>query len=158
MPLNAVLSGPMMLKYGLTGAGWATVTLECGDQTVEMTASYLHDSLSQLARAARDLGKTGSESVVFMDEPGEHHLLLRQANDEVAEVEVVWFDDWKSWNEPVGPAQRKLLGVVRVAEFREQVISELRRLLHENGEEGYRKKWIQHDFPVEELRELEAAG
>jgi hypothetical protein len=37
-------------------------------------------------------------------------------------------------------------------------LSELQRLLHENGEAGYRKKSVEHAFPSEEMRELEEAG
>jgi hypothetical protein len=31
-------------------------------------------------------------------------------------------------------------------------------LLRENGEAGYREKWVEHDFPAAEMRELEEAG
>ena len=148
----------MKLHYGLEEAGWATVTVECGTERVEMAASYLHDSLRNLASAVKDLSTTESQAVVFMDEPGEHQLLLRRAEDSIVELEVLWFEDWKSWNLSVGPPTRKLAGSAPLLEVRNQVISELCRLLKENGEEGYRKKWIEHDFPIEELRALEAAG
>ncbi len=45
----------MRLHYELENAGWASVTVECGDQRVEISASYLHDSLRDLASAARAL-------------------------------------------------------------------------------------------------------
>ena len=148
----------MKRQEGLEESGWATVTVECGTERVEMAASYLHYTLRNLASAVRDLSTTESQSVVFMDEPGEHHLLLRRVGDSIVELEVLWFEDWKSWNLAAGPPMRKLAGSAPLPEVRNQVISELSRLLKENGEEGYRKKWIEHDFPIEELRALEAAG
>jgi hypothetical protein len=129
----------MRLNYGLENAGWATVTLECGDQRVEMTASYLHDSLRDLTAAASALATGAAEArVVFMDEPGEHELILRRAAGDTVEVEVLWHDDWKSWNMSNSPATRKLLGSSTVAHLRGQVLSELKRLLREHGEAGYR--------------------
>jgi hypothetical protein len=149
----------MRLHYGLEDAGWATVTLECGDQRVEMAACYLHDSLRDLASAARALMAGASEAVVvFMDEPGEHELIMRRVGEGAVEIEVLWYDDWKSWKAHSGRAQRRLHGTTTVAHVRGQVLSELQRLLHENGEAGYRKKSVEHAFPSEEMRELEEAG
>lgn len=109
----------------------ATVTLQCADQRVEMTASYLHDSLRDLASAARALvGGAAEVRVLFMDEPGEHELILRRAGEDAVEVEVLWYDDWKSWKMHAGQGKRKLFGSTSVA----------------------------HDSPAAEMRELEGAG
>jgi hypothetical protein len=149
----------MRLNYGLHNAGWATVTLECTDQRVEMAASYLHDSLRDLALAAKSLRAGSPEvTVVFMDEPGEHELVLRRGDGDAVTVEVWWHDDWKSWKMSSSPGTRKLFGSTTVAHVRGQVLSELQRLLRENGETGYREKWGEHAFPTEELRQLEEAG
>jgi hypothetical protein len=149
----------MRLNYGLHNAGWATVTLECADQRVEMAASYLHDSLRDLASAAQALSAGASEvRVLFMDEPGEHELVLRRGTGDTVAVEVWWHDDWKSWKMSSSPGTRRLFGSSTVAQVRDQVVSELKRLLRENGETGYREKWVEHGFPAEELRQLEEAG
>ena len=88
----------MRLSYDLEDAGWATVTVECGEQKVQMTASYLHDSLRELVSAARALVSNVTEStVVFMDEPGEHQMVLRRISDEEVDLEILWYDDWQSW-------------------------------------------------------------
>jgi hypothetical protein len=90
--------------------GWATVTFECGDQGVEMTASYLHDSLQGLASAARAIAKGETEAtVVFMDEPGEHQMVLRRITDADVEMEIMWYDDWRSWKMHDGPGRRRLI-------------------------------------------------
>jgi len=148
----------MRLNYALEDAGWATVSLECGEQRVEMTASYLHDSLRDLASAAKAIAAGRPEvRVVFMDEPGEHQLVWRRMAGDTVEVEVLWYDDWKSLELSNSKGVRKLLGATTVAQVRGQVLSELQRLLRENGEAGYREKWVEHDFPAEQLRELEEA-
>ena len=33
-----------------------------------------------------------------------------------------------------------------------------RRVLHGQGEEGYREQWVEHPFPTADLRALEAHG
>src|SRR5260370_33483703 len=149
----------MRLHYGLEDAGWATVTLESADQRVEMAASYLHDSLRDLASAARALvGGAAEVRVVFMDEPGEHELIMRRASATAVDVEILWHGHLESWKMEGGQGKRKLLGSTSVADVRGQILSELKHLLHENGEAGYRRKWVEHDFPVAEMRELEEAG
>ena len=158
-PFDHIVVRTMRLHYELHDAGWATVTLECGDQKVEMTASYLHDSLRDLASAARALSSGAAEArVVFMDEPGEHQMLVRRTNDKDLELEILWYDDWQSWKMHDGPGTRRLLGRTSVAHVRGQVLSELRRLLRENGESIYLEKWAEHPFPMAEMRDLEEAG
>lgn len=148
----------MRLHYDLQDAGWATVTVECGDQKVEMTASYLHDSLRDLASAARALMSSETQAtVVFMDEPGEHQMVLRRINDKEVDLEITWYDDWRSWKMHEGPGRRRLSGKTTIAHVRGQVLSELRRLLDENGETGYLGKWGQHPFPIAEMLDLEQA-
>jgi hypothetical protein len=149
----------MRLTYGLEAHGWATVTLECSQQTVRMAASYLHDSLRDLASAARAVAMGAAEvKVIFMDEPGEHELIIRRTGEGTVEIEVVWYEGWKSWGMYSGTGQRRLLATTSIAHVRGQVFSELTRLLREYGEDGYRERWGEHGFPLSEMRDLERAG
>ena len=149
----------MRLNYGLERAGWATVTVDCADQHVEMAASYLHDSLRHLAAAAIALVAGAREAkVIFMDEPGEHELILSRGAGDTVEIAVWWYDDWKSWNMSAYPGVRRLHGSTTVAHVRGQVLSELTRLFRDYGEAGYREAWVEHGFPTAEMRELERAG
>lgn len=50
------------LKYNLKEAGWADVEIRSGEERVEIVVSYLHDTLRELAEAARALSK-GSDLV-----------------------------------------------------------------------------------------------
>lgn len=148
----------MRIDYVLDGYGWATATVGLGGDAVAMTASYLHDSLGQLANATLELAAGGEEAaVVFMAEPGEHHLILRRAGDAVA-VEVLWFEDWASWDMfPPDRYKLVLAGACPLAVFREQVVAALDRVLAEFGVAGYRAKWGEHDFPVATLERLKHA-
>ncbi len=119
-----------------------------------MTASYLHDSLWDLASAARAF-RDGADSVtcVFMDEPGEHHLTFRRLSDTEAEVRIDWYSDWKSWG-TTASAEPRLRARTRPAHIAGQVLSAMRRILETHGEAGCRAQWINHDSPSDEYRPL----
>jgi hypothetical protein len=135
--------------YVLDGAGWATATVLVSGHEVAIVVSYLHDSLGQLADAILELEAGQQEAtVVFMSEPGEHHLVFRRIGDSVA-VEVRWFKDWASWG--MYPPERYEIVAVGTSPFavvREQVVAALNRVLAEHGVEGYKAKWVEHEFPV----------
>jgi hypothetical protein len=143
------------LTYELEGAGWATARIQDGDSHMDVTVSYLHDSLRELAEAACALlSGAHSARVVFMDEPGEIHLVLDRVDD-VLRCEARWFEDWSSWG--MHPADRfKVVfsGVTTVHRFVGEVRKELEALLREHGLSGYKAKWVEHDFPDDLLSEL----
>jgi hypothetical protein len=88
----------MELSYVLDGTGWATVTIRAHDQLATVTASYLHDSLKDLASAVLLLSGGELEAdVIFMDEPGEHHLVLKSLPNAVVGHELRWYEHWHSW-------------------------------------------------------------
>ena len=145
----------MNFEYKLTGAGWALATLEMGTQKIEMTVSYLHDSLANLTEVLLILMQAPSSgSVVFMEEPGEHEMILTRTNDQL-EIEIKWFDDWASWD--MYPKDQ-FKSVLKTKEnfweaytiFKKAIES----VLNEHGLDGYKDKWGEHDFPEMELLEL----
>jgi len=144
-------------EYNLTSAGWADSTISNDERQVKMQVSYLSDSLGDLTKAMVDLLNGAEEKeVFFMDEPGEHRLLLRRTGKENLLVEVEWFEDWKSWElmdketkgEKVFSAEVSLLKVAH------EVKASLDKLLEKFGVEGYKKKWIEHEFPLEPYERL----
>jgi hypothetical protein len=143
------------LTYDLEGAGWAMARIQDGEHKVDATVSYLHDTLRDLGEAAcamRD--EAESARVVFMDEPGEVQLLLAR-HDDVLDYELRWFDDWNSWGmHPDDKFQTIFRGSMTVARFCDEVRKELEALLAEHGEDGYKQKWLEHEFPTDLLREL----
>ena len=123
--------------------------------TLGLTVSYLHDSLRELAEAARALAfGANSVRVVFMDEPGEVQLFLTRAGDTL-HYEARWFDDWSSWG--MHPADRfrvVFTGVTSVRRFVGEVRSQLEFILRDYGLAGYKQKWVENDFPEQLLVEL----
>ncbi len=144
------------LHYDLEGAGWAMATIDDGEKHLEVTISYVHDSLLEMAEAAKAL-RDGAETarVVFMDEPGETQLLLIRGGSDLG-YELRWFDDWNSLNKDPDSSYKVLhSGVTTVAHFVGQVRQELEALLEQHGEAGYKDKWVLADFPVDLLRQLQ---
>jgi hypothetical protein len=71
--------------------GWATATLSDGDNSIEVTASYLTDALGDLSRAVIALLRGASNArVVWAEEPGEYHWVFDRLDDRVA-LRVLWF-------------------------------------------------------------------
>jgi len=148
----------MRLRYILHDAGWATAIISCEDQTVEMTASYLHDALDDLASAVIGIVNGANEvTATFMNEPGEHQLVIRRQGEANVSLEVRWYDDWQSWGMGTSDYKVVLSCVTRLAHLRGQVLSALKGVLEEHGEVGYKERWGEHEFPLEQLRKLQAA-
>ena len=140
------------LRYDLEGTGWADVVLGIGDVKAVMTASYLHDSLKQLAAAALALVDGQDEAVVvFMDEPGEHQLHVHRTTADQILLEIRSYDDWASWNLQSDSAFSVVgRGECSCRQFVRAVLSALDGILEKHGEAGYHEIWVEHEFPVEE--------
>lgn len=123
-----------------------------------MAASYLSDPLRDLAEATLRLCTGVPEAtVVFMDEPGEHHLILGRDDSGGLEYEVRWFDDWTSWGmHPPDRYEVVLRGEATVRRLRHQVLNVLWDLDKTFGPELYRERWIEAEFPAEAYARLRA--
>jgi hypothetical protein len=149
----------MHLDYLLYDAGWAEGRVAANGDTIRMTASYLHHSLQELANAVLQLraGATGA-SVVFMAEPGEHHLLFSRGEGEQVTAVVRWYADWASWGcQSPDEYETCLETTTTVTELTDQALHLLNTILQTFGPEGYREKWIEDDFPMEEFTQLQQA-
>ncbi len=146
----------MWLEYTLHNAGWAEARIGSGQAYVNMTVSDLHDSLRELAKAVLQLQGGANEAlVIFMDEPGEHHLIFEMIPDNHVRVEVRWYDDWASWGITPGHQYEVVFeATTLVKEVVGQVLGILESLLREHGEVGYKQKWLGHDFPTSEYEQL----
>jgi hypothetical protein len=147
------------IKYELEDAGWAQASIDFQGDSVQMTASYLHDTLRELAEAAISIVNGAKTArVVFMDEPGEHQLLLCRLSDDKIEFEVRWFDDWESWGMlPADKYDVRLQGSTTIRRFRHEVLNVLWKIFEEYGAENYKEKWIEHEFPLNKYEELKEA-
>lgn len=66
------------LKYTVLNGGWSVLKIGDMEKTVILNVSFFHDSLKELALSAIVLRSKDETSVVFMDEPGEHKLILKK--------------------------------------------------------------------------------
>ena len=147
---------PFELSYEEPAHGWTTCQISVEGQRVEMRVSYLHDSLYDLTTAAAALLTGAPEAtVIFMDEPGEHHLILRREAANVS-LEVRWFKDWASAG-VTSPAEFvvSLAGNVRVRTFGGAVLSVLQRLSSTLGPVAYEERWHM-PFPTQRFEALES--
>ncbi len=140
--------------YELTGTGWSECRLRIGNTTCEVTASYLSDALGDLASAVEDVlrGYTDAQAT-FAEEPGEYRWRLFSVETDRVRLKIIAYPEWGEWNDESGK-------IIFEAEcdrraFGRSVAGELRRLLEAHGGEGYRDKWVNHDFPTERLRAIE---
>jgi hypothetical protein len=120
-----------------------------------MRVSYVHDSLRDMASAAVAMCRGAREvTVVFMNEPGEHHVVFRRLEKDLVQIDVYRHEDWTSWGMDKGEPTLVLTGQTKLAHIRGQVLSVLQRILKEEGPDGYKRRWLEHDFPARELAEL----
>lgn len=149
------------LGYELHEHGWASAVLRNDEGDFEMTASYLRDTLRELAIAAYQISRGESDQlVVFMDEPGEHQLRITQLGRGECSYSVDWYEDWQSWGiNSIGSRCPKRIteGVVSSRRFRQQVHTILWSLYRKFGIDGYKSRWCEHDFPKAEMERLAAA-
>jgi hypothetical protein len=144
------------LRYELHEHGWADCTIEIGSSLVTVSASYLSDALESLAAAVVALLR-GDESstAIFTEEPGEFQWRFSRIAPDQLRVQIHW--SMPRWNEqPHDPATPIFNATCRRRTFAGQVLSELQRLLRENGEEGYKQRWIEYSFPSKRLSQIES--
>jgi hypothetical protein len=144
----------MTLSFVLDGAGWATATVTVDSRFREMTVSYLSDSLAEMTQAAVCLLE-GADSVRFSfdDEPGEHGCIVTRIRESEAQVLVLWFEEL--WSDL--PDERGLevfICTCSVSRFCGEVLACLQRLLDKHGLDGYKERWVSHDFPSEKFERL----
>jgi len=142
--------------YELTGSGWSECRISIGGARCEVTASYLSDALGELASAVEDVLRwPGVDArAVLVEEPGEYRWRFIQAGNERVRVKIIEFPDWGGKDDgsgkPIFDAEcdRRSLG--------ESVARQLRRLLDVHGVRGYRRKWVNNDFPMQRFLAIEA--
>jgi len=145
----------IQIEYKIDGAGWADGKIGNGKKQVKFAISYLHDSLKELAESAIEIREKDFKSVVFMDEPGEHVLILNRKAENLIDYELRWYKDWWSWN-LIDESNFELvfIGQTTIPKYVNQVKNVLNGIFTELGPEGYRKKWVEHDFPTAEFEKL----
>ncbi|MBI1324164.1 hypothetical protein GC170_13400 [bacterium] len=142
------------IDYEVKHHGWAEVSISFEGKSVVREVSYLHDSLLDLARMARNLREgLSNATAVFMDEPGELQLHI-DCKSEVANFVVRGYPDWASWGmwnaddfEILLEGSCSRLRIVR------QITNSLWRIYEVIGPEEYRQSWG-HEFPTDDFDSL----
>lgn len=143
------------LEYIVEEAGWAVGTIGNGENVVSFDVSYLHDSLKELAESAIEIQEKETKSVIFMAEPGESKLVLSKKEDRKINFELRWYADWASWNIISEDDYEIVLeGKTTIPKYVNQVRKVLAKIMDEIGPIEYRKKWQEHDFPMDEYQSL----
>jgi hypothetical protein len=143
-------------SYELTGRGWAECTVSIDGNSATVSASFLSDALEDLASAtAAALRGHPSPSASFTEEPGEYRWILEPRANGQVRVRVLKFPELWS-GKPDGEGAVLLDGECRLRTFAGAIVSELQRLKTKHGYEGYRRLWVNHDFPEGRLVELQA--
>jgi len=143
------------LNYILENDGWAIFEIDNGEESVQLNISYLHDTLQNLAESAIALKTKSEESVIFMDEPGEHWLVLRKDECNVINYELRFYQNYASWN--LVNAENytiKLQGATTLTKYINEVRKNLIQIFDEFGTKTYKEKWRKHDFPIKEYEIL----
>jgi hypothetical protein len=143
----------LTFRYRLVGIGWSVAEISDGVNQASLTASYLSDALGDLVRVVLSLLHGAGEGVCsWLEEPGEYRWRFRRVGDEL-EIQIFWYEDWY---ELVPDKTGRLHFSTRrsLCQFASRLEAALKRLLEEYGLEGYRQKWVEHDFPNRELSQL----
>ena len=141
-------------SYELTGRGWAECTVRIGERVAKVSASYLSDALADLASAtAAALRGHPAACASFAEEPGEYRWMLEPRADGQVRLRVLEFPESRGGKPEEGIVL--LDGECRLRTFAGAIVSELQRLEAKHGQEGYRRLWVNHEFPAERLTELQ---
>jgi hypothetical protein len=141
------------LAYRLVGYGWAECDIECGETRATVTASYLSDALDSLCAAIVALLRGDVEATAtFAEEPGEYQWTFRTTSPGLVRVRI----DFLGIDLLDRPRERIVFDAECALHlFARALLSELQRIVRELGSEGYREKWVDHEFPAERLVQLE---
>ncbi|MDR0226047.1 MAG: hypothetical protein LBI66_06480 [Burkholderiaceae bacterium] len=142
-------------SYEVGEAGWATLKFSAPGEALEYPVSYLHDSLGDLAAMALALANGAHHArAVFMDEPGEVHLCM-QGEGETLSYELREYADWASWGITAMDDYEVL---AHGQALRDEVVRSVYRMLDGihccMGVEEYRKRWMEHEFPLRDYQRL----
>jgi hypothetical protein len=137
--------------YKLTGTGWAEVTFADKVSNAAIRVSYLSNALRSIleitARLAEGL-RTAECS--FDDEPERFVLTVTRIGTEV-DISIRAFPDDKSTT-----GEEIFTSRTRFVTFLKTILQSADALVHEIPPDEYRRRWVQHPFPTQELERLRA--
>lgn len=164
----------LKLEYELTGKGWATASIDNGDQRAEHRISYIGPGLEELLQAALGLTENKRRTIAsFEDEPGENRWVFRVERVGTVFLVISFYDHLFSnpeveederelrkredlpEDDPDDPAMVLFAAYVHLPELLQAVSAAAEAVLEKYGAAGYKTEWLEGDFPEEELRKLQ---
>lgn len=144
----------VIVDYRLTGSGWSSCAVELYGQSCVITASYLSDALRDLVSATNHVLGGGQEARFrFEEEPGEYRWILSPTRDGGLLVKILEFPQARG-RRPDSDGETVIEATCPAKLFGEAVLLSLNRILDEYGLHGYREKWANADFSLEDYRLL----
>jgi hypothetical protein len=139
------------IDYQLLNHGWAECTVQFGEVSQKITASYLSDALGNLVlSAAAILSGVHSVSNSFDEEPGEYRWVIERAKADDISIQLLAFNElWgnKSNSEGVLLLQTTCHSTLFAGAVHKAACTVLIR----HGEAGYKDNWHEHEFPSRQL-------
>lgn len=144
----------IIIDFKLTGAGWSECVLEIYGQSCTVTASYLSDALRELISGVNHILSGGNDARFrFDEEPGEYRWILGRVDAGAVSVRILEFPEL--WGDKPDSEGKVIFDVTcSIRELAHALLSSLNSLLTEIGLDGYKEKWINAEFPLEEYKKL----
>jgi hypothetical protein len=135
-------------EYKLTGTGWASCRYAINNKSSLVTASYLSNALGEFANAVQHISDGGEQvKCSFDEEPGEYRWIFQRQVNHRVQITLLSFNElWG--NKPDSEGQVLVDELCDLHELDIATKNMLERVLLENGIEGYKEKWCEHDFPM----------
>jgi hypothetical protein len=133
--------------------GSLEATVDAGGSSLDMVASYLSNAPADLTWELRALLE-GAERVTcrWQEEPGEYRWVMERQGDHLR-VRILWFKETFS-RQGDEEGETLLEGGCDLLRFATEWRDELRSLLNELGDAGYREQW-HYEFPRRDVCRLE---
>jgi len=146
------------IQYELEGDGWANASIIDGEKQAWASASYIHDSLDDLAQMALDLKKNRTLSVVsFQAEPGGTAFIVKNAGI-FSYYEVRGYEYYEAHRGIDAQSYEvELVGKVKTADLIASIIHLLQEIYENTGVRKYKKLWLGYEFPEQKYLELSSA-
>jgi hypothetical protein len=145
----------MTLSYVLDGAGWATATIAYEGRRLEMSVSWLCDTLLYMTEAAIGL-KEGARCRRFflVEEPGYYECIVTRSGSSNARVRVLWGENWFATPGTARITKEVFAFHSPMEQFLLEVAACLQRLLDDHGLKRYKAGWGEHEFPIAQFERL----
>jgi hypothetical protein len=139
----------MEFDYQLSGTGWASGYLKINNKKFNFIASYLTDALSDFLKSLLIITPKcvpypqNKSSFIMEEEPERTVWKFERQDGKNVLITIV------NRNEKVVFQEQCLLDDLLTV-----VVKSINKLLKTHGIDGYRKSWVNYDFPLEEYQRL----